>query len=232
MAGAVWHTTGTYIRELRRLGFSLSEDRRSRLMQRPPKGLTYLQSPSRKAKSWGEGTNEDAENQENQENQESEGSKSKESGINKGIRQSSYRPQPDLQDIGSKLKYFLVLDGIDDDEIECGARPMLAKCAFLNSNYNQDNASPKCRIVAFWVVSRVMLVTASKRSEPPDLHRCPRPGQTLRFKQPRRSACMAETPTSPLYGLDLSQGEVIDICPGAPGAVACAFVRFYNCTMA
>ena len=187
MGGSVWHRSGTYVRELRRLGFSLNGDRWGRFMQDAPEGLDYMQPPS---------------------------------GVcGHGERKSSYRPQPDLQDVNSKLKYFLVLDGIDDDSIERGARPMLSKCSALDTKEGY-------RVVALWVVSRVMLVKANKKSQPPDLRRCPEPGQVLQFKQPRRSACMAATPTSPLHGLNLSHGEVVDICPGAPRAVACVFVRF------
>jgi len=193
--GPVWHATGTYIRELSRLGYPLEKDRQERAMQRAD-GLQYLQSP-------------------------------RNDGDPKS-RKSSCRPQPDLQDADSKLKYFLVLDGIDDDDIERGAMPMLAKCDSLNILISEDEEEGAVVVVvALWAVSRVMLVAASRKSEPPDLCRCPEPGQVLRFeKQSRRSACMADAPASPLHGLDLSQGEVVDISPGDPRAVACVFVRF------
>ena len=194
--GPEWRRTSTYFRELRRLGFVLNEDRQERSLQRAPSTSRYLAAPV-------VASNDD------------EGAK------------TSGRPHADLEEEeDSKLKYFAVLDGIDDDDIERGARPMLEKCAALNATTDTESDKPMYRIVALWAVSRICWVKASKDGRAPDTQRCPEPGKVLHFKQPRRSACMAVAPDSPLHGLDLSQGQVVDICAAAPRAVACAFVRF------
>jgi len=212
--GPEWRHTSTYFRELRRLGFALNEDRQERSLQRAPSTLRYLAPPVTAASS--------VENK--GKHKDDDGAK------------TSGRPHADLEeDSDSKLKYFAVLDGIDDDDIERGARPMLEKCAALNASViaadteHDDNGKPAHRIVALWVVSRVLWVNASKHDQAPDTRRCPEPGQVLHFKQPRRSACMAAAPGSPLHGLNLSQGEVVDICAAAPRAVACVFLRFTMC---
>ena len=137
---------------------------------------------------------------------------------------TSNRPKPDLCDMDSKHKYFLVLDGMNDDEIERGAQSALGKCAELNARCN----TAKQRVVAFWVVSRVQRVAALRQGPGvvPDMRRCPEISKVLRFKQPRRSSCMATSPDSPLNNLNVSSGKVVEAYSGNPHAVACAFVRF------
>lgn len=141
-----------------------------------------------------------------------------------GSKKSSNHPKPDLHDQDSTHKYFLVLDGIRDDEVERGAQMALRRCAELNARCNRATH----RVVAFWVVSRVQRVAALRRGPgtAPNLRRCPDVSRMLRFKQPRRSACMASSRHSPLNGLNVSHGKVVEARSGEPHAVACVFVRF------
>lgn len=233
--GPEWRRTSTYFRELRRLGFALKEDRQERSLQRAPGTLRYLRAPVVANSAGRESEYEDDEPAHGKGGGgKGSATKQKNDDDDEGAKTSG-RPHADLEeDSDSKLKYFAVLDGIDDDDIERGARPMLEKCAALNASAadteeHNDNGKPAHhhhRIVAMWVVSRILWVNASKHDRAPDTQRCPEPGQVLHFKQPRRSACMAAAPGFPLHGLDLSQGEVVDICAAAPRAVACAFLRF------
>lgn len=240
--GPEWRRTSTYFRELRRLGFALNEDRQERSLQRAPSTLRYLAPPVVASNAERESEYEDDEPTHGK-GGGGKGSATKQKNDDDEGAKSSGRPHADLEeDSDSKLKYFAVLDGIDDDDIERGARPMLEKCAALNASAaaaaadteeHDDNGKPAHhhhhRIVAMWVVSRILWVNASKHDRAPVTQRCPEPGQVLHFKQPRRSACMAAAPGSPLNGLDLSQGEVVDICAAAPRAVACVFLRFLHC---
>ena len=138
------------------------------------------------------------------------------------VKGSKNHPKADLHDINSNHKYFIVLNGITDSDIERGAQPVLGECAELDRKCNRDTH----RVVAFWVVSRVQRNIPRRRGVIPDLRRCPQMRDTVHFKQPRRSACMAASPESPLHGLDVSSGKVVKARSGAPRAVSCVFVRF------
>ena len=211
-----WRVTNTYVRELRRLGFDLSrsDDGGGRLPKLPP----YLDPP--------EGV----------------------IGARAFVQQCapprtrlkcSRKPEPDLNDVNSDLKYFVVLDGLhgmnvgDRGNLEGGGKAMLDKCRALNAS-SSSSLKANSRVVALWVVSRLAPVKARRYGEVPDMQRHPRLRSEITFTQPPISAFMAqdESLNSPLHGLNTDRGTVVDVrTSGGPSgiggdAVCCAFLRF------